>query len=262
MKMNAFLLSQMRRAVNIFCVAAFFAWLCVTTPAAAANGVVRHVANGKSFVLEDGRVVRLAAIQAPNVDDPKHGKGEPLGEEARRALASLVEGKKVTWTLAAASPDRKGRIVAFATDEKGRSVQAEMLRQGMAMVYTFPDTRQKAAALLAEERAARENRRGMWAHPYFTVIQGTQAQLHPGRFKLIEGTVRGVEERKSATYLNFGQDWKTDFTLKIARSDRRYFKGVDVKSWAGKRVRVRGWIYEKNGAMVDLTHPEQVELVP
>ena len=29
----------------------------------------------------------------------------------------------------------------------------------------------------------------------------------------------------------------------------------------GKRVRVRGWIDERNGPAMDLTHPEQVELL-
>jgi len=29
----------------------------------------------------------------------------------------------------------------------------------------------------------------------------------------------------------------------------------------GRRVRVRGWIYERNGPTMDLTHPEQVEML-
>jgi len=33
-----------------------------------------------------------------------------------------------------------------------------------------------------------------------------------------------------------------------------------VMSLAGRNVRVRGWIHYHNAPMIDITHPEQIEL--
>jgi len=38
-------------------------------------------------------------------------------------------------------------------------------------------------------------------------------------------------------------------------------QGIDVRAFAGKRLRVRGWIEWRNGPMVRLTHAEQIEVL-
>jgi hypothetical protein len=65
-------------------------------------------------------------------------------------------------------------------------------------------------------------------------------------------------------YLNFGDDWRSDFTISIDRKDVPAFPaaGIDVKALAGKRVWVRGWIEWRSGPMIAATHPEQLELLP
>jgi hypothetical protein len=65
-------------------------------------------------------------------------------------------------------------------------------------------------------------------------------------------------------YLNFGDDWRSDFTISIDRKEIPAFAaaGIDLKVLAGKKVRVRGWIEWRNGAMIAATHPEQLELLP
>jgi micrococcal nuclease len=39
-------------------------------------------------------------------------------------------------------------------------------------------------------------------------------------------------------------DWRSDFTVLVERKDSEAFKaaGIDVKTLAGKRLRVRGWV--------------------
>jgi hypothetical protein len=73
-----------------------------------------------------------------------------------------------------------------------------------------------------------------------------------------------VGEGGGRIYLNFGNDWRSDFTISIDRKDVRAFAaaGIDLKGLAGKRVRVRGWIEWRNGPMIAATHPEQLELLP
>ena len=65
-------------------------------------------------------------------------------------------------------------------------------------------------------------------------------------------------------YLNFAPDWRSDFTISIARRDAAAFAraGLDPNALSGKRLRVRGWLAWRNGPMIEATHPEQIELLP
>jgi hypothetical protein len=38
-------------------------------------------------------------------------------------------------------------------------------------------------------------------------------------------------------------------------------EGIDLLATAGQRVRVRGWIRSYNGPVIDVTHPEQIQLI-
>src|SRR5262249_21147619 len=82
-------------------------------------------------------------------------------------------------------------------------------------------------------------------------------------YQLVEGTVLSVGEGAGRIYLNFTRDWKSDFTISVARKDLPAFDqaGIDLKTLAGKRVRVRGWVIWRHGPMIEATHPEQSELI-
>ena len=64
-------------------------------------------------------------------------------------------------------------------------------------------------------------------------------------------------------YLNFGNDWKTDFTVTLGPMARRLFKkaGIEPLSLEGKRIRARGWLKKRNGPMIEASHPEQIEVI-
>ena len=64
-------------------------------------------------------------------------------------------------------------------------------------------------------------------------------------------------------YLNFGDDWREDFTVSIGPRDRRRFEtaGIDIEDYEGRLVRVRGWVDSFNGPMIEATHPEQIEVL-
>ncbi len=83
------------------------------------------------------------------------------------------------------------------------------------------------------------------------------------RFELVEGRVLDVATVRDRTYVNFGADWRDDFTLSLASRVRRLFEreGFDLESLEGRTVRARGWIKTYNGPMIDITHPEQIEVL-
>ena len=70
-----------------------------------------------------------------------------------------------------------------------------------------------------------------------------------------------VTERRGRFYLDFGADWRRDFTVAIALGDRARFRaaGLDPAGLEGATLRVRGWMRRLNGPMIEATHPEQIE---
>ena len=64
-------------------------------------------------------------------------------------------------------------------------------------------------------------------------------------------------------YLNFGADYRSDFTAAVVPGARSLFaaEGIDPLGLAGRTVRVRGWVDVLNGPMIEVTHPEQIEVV-
>ena len=64
-------------------------------------------------------------------------------------------------------------------------------------------------------------------------------------------------------YLNFGADYRTDFTISIAPRDLKRFPAEDrlLNGYRGRLVRVRGWLEWRNGPMINVTHPEQIEVL-
>jgi micrococcal nuclease len=228
-----------------------------------ASGRVIEVIDGDTIVLEGGVEVRLVGIQAPKLPLGRPNFPTwPLGPEAKSALDRLALGKPVALGYGGAPIDRHGRLLAHLSAD-GAWVQGEMLRLGFARVYTFHDNRAKATEMLALEREARAARRGIWGHAYYRVLDATETPKFLDSFQLVEGRVVKSAVIKRRGYLNFGADWKSDFTVTIPTESLRAFSsaGADIGGYEGKRVRVRGWLKSFNGPMVEATHPEQIEVL-
>ena len=84
-------------------------------------GRVDRIIDGRSFVLDDGREIRLAALEVPPAGD-----ASPAGQAARAALASMLAGETVELRSAAPATDRYGRVMAYAftTGEPRRTLVA------------------------------------------------------------------------------------------------------------------------------------------
>ncbi|MGN6515460.1 MAG: thermonuclease family protein, partial [Rhizomicrobium sp.] len=79
----------------------------------------------------------------------------------------------------------------------------------------------------------------------------------------VEGRVESAAV-KSRGYLNFGDDWKNDFTATIAPDDMKAFRaaGIDLETYPGKIVRVRGVVEWHNGPEIEIASPSDIEVVP
>ncbi|WP_236262464.1 thermonuclease family protein [Caenispirillum salinarum] len=236
----------------------------------AGTAAVVEVIDGDTVVLDDGREVRFVGIQAPKLPLGRPGFEEwPLAPEARAEVAGMIAGEAVAVRPGATERDRHGRVLAHLFRLRdGLWVQGAMLRRGLARVYTFPDNRLLAEEMLAAEAEARRAVRGIWALDWYAVRDAERlAQRRgpvPDGFFLVRGTVRDVARVRGTTYLNFGPDWRTDFTVSIDSRARRLFEdaGVDLEALEGREVLARGWIRSRNGPMIEATHPEQLQTDP
>ena len=72
-----------------------------------------------------------------------------------------------------------------------------------------------------------------------------------------------ADKAGAVVYLNFGRHWKEDFTVTIDAEALRLFAaaGIDPLGLEGALVRVRGWIDDRDGPRIEVTHPEQIEVL-
>jgi endonuclease YncB( thermonuclease family) len=219
------------------------------------------VIDGRTFRLEDGRAVRLAAVEPPAPDTAP-------GSAAKFALEKLLAGNGVLLKRHAAPTDRYGHLVAQVFVILGGSehwVQQHMIAQGQARVGTRVGDPACAKALLGAENNARTAQLGLWADPVYALRRADDApdlRAAQGRFSVAEGKVLSVREVGSTIYVNFGRVWSRNLTVTILKRNVRAFTaaGVEPKKLENRRIRVRGWIEERGGPRIEAIHPEQIEI--
>ena len=232
---------------------------------------VAEVKDGETLILTDGTAVRLIGAKAPAA--PLSYRGDrpwPLVADAKAALSDMVQGAEVELRFDGTKTDRHDRALAQVFAVKGEErvwVQGELVGRGLARVYSFPDNHACAAALLAREAEARAKGLGVWGNSAYRILEADdldRLSRLARSYQLVERVVAAVGGSKTRLYLNFAEDWLSDFTIAVSRKDDDALKseGLDLSTLAGKRVRVRGWVEWRNGPMIEVTHLEQIEVLP
>jgi micrococcal nuclease len=223
---------------------------------------VAEVLAGDLVRLDDGRAVRLAGIRVP-AESAGERAAPGLAEQARAALRELLDGRMVTLSPAEAPYDRYGRLVAHIERADGLWLQRALLERGLAQVQTRPGEAARAGEMLAIEHGARAARRGLWAEPAFMPLEADRIDDSIGRFRIVRGRVLRVAPTERHVYLNFGAAWHADFTVRVRRAElSRALAGVDLEELLGRAVEVRGVVLEAGGPLIELTHPEQLQVLP
>ena len=246
-----------------------------------ATGSVKSILDGRTFVLTDGREVRLAGIEVPPLPEPATpapinvavapgtaASASDPGLAAAATLQALVGGREVALKHSKFVTDRYGRILADAVAAGIESPSAikSLLAQGLARLAAHAGEPACVTELRAAERTARATKLGLWGDPrYFPKTADDPAGVlaERGRFTLVEGKVVSVRESGGTIYMNFGQRWSEDFTVTILKRNERQFTaaGLALRSLAGRRVLVRGWIEERGGPWIEATEPQQIEMI-
>lgn len=214
------------------------------------------MADDGTLTLADGRSVRLAGIDVL----------------ARfEAIAAGLNGKRVTLHYGGTRIDRYGRALALVVFADGRILQESLVAEGAARVAPSGDMRLCIGDFLALEAQARAARLGIWRNAAYTVRQAEDVAALDrldGTYQLVEGVVQGVTKVRGRIYINFGADWRTDFTVTVAPTEAKLFM---VGAWGkltgedpalvGAKVRVRGFLSRYNGPGITIAVPEQIEFL-
>jgi endonuclease YncB( thermonuclease family) len=224
---------------------------------------LRDVGAGGDLALESGVTIRLVGIRLP--------QDGPLRESA---LAWLREqaGRKVR-VEEASGPDRWGRVPArLMTDEGPDEGSADpglgeaLVGQGLALVDPAATETMCGPDLLPIEARARERGLGVWANDRYKAVAATQTERlreRIGHFVLVEGRIRTVGERRQRTYLNFGPDWASDFTIIIPKRiwSAMLRRGFTAATLERRNVRARGILEDWQGPALTVTLPEAIEFL-
>lgn len=231
------------------------------------SGRIDKLIDGLTLILKDGTIIRLTSIDIPDFhiwDDA------PLTEAALKLLnQTLPEGTEVmlyqTRSAKAGRVNRMNHQLAHIVTKKDNIwIQGLLLSNGLARVYTAPQSTDLLNDMYLAEQQARNAKLGMWSDDSdYNILSPEQTAQHIGNFVIVEGTVLNVATIRNNIYLNFGKDWKKDFTIQIPSALRTKFSKelINIMDIQNKSVRVRGTLREYNGPLIELEDTAHLEIL-
>jgi micrococcal nuclease len=234
------------------------------------SGRVETVIDGQTIALSDGRIIRLSGVFYP------WGSAE-MGREDRESLflglqalqTLLPKGTEIhlyqTRQQQKGRMNRMGQTLAHVVVKSSMVwVNGTLVARGLAYALNDAQTPELMAPLYGLEQQARSAEIELWAKDGQTgLLTPESASKVIGMLRVIEGRVQTAASRQNMLYLNFGDDWKKDFTVQITPPVRKALlrAGIDPLSLSGQTVRVRGWIRDWNGPFMELTTVHNLEVV-
>lgn len=212
---------------------------------------VTKVVDGDTIELSNGEKVRYIGIDTPELRE-RHGsewiyKPRPYGEEAKDFNRFLIEGKKVTLEFDVQKRDKYNRLLAYVYID-GKMVNLEMVKEGYAMIYTYPPNVKYVEEFVNAQQHAREGGKGLWNGLEDNIIVTSLVSKNLGMLRIVEATVLSTYLSDKVLILNCRDNFKiaifrnnlTRFPKELVRSPDSYFKH--------KTIRVYGVIKEYRGS--------------
>ena len=241
----------------------FFGWsIAATADPMKPVFSLEKVENGQ-IVTQEGAVIAFYGVRlAEKAKDPA------LFQDLQRFLLKVLGGTPFTLRRAAfvkkgVAQNRYGDLHGQILLDNGRWLQEELVIRGFGVwsgAANYPTILRER--LIAAEKAAALEMVGLWRD--FTVIDANRPPrvYWDGQFTVATGIVVDVYRGPSATYLNFGEDWRQDFTVAIPSIARKKFQreGWKLAELKNRSITVRGPVRYYNGPYMELDFPEQLEL--
>ena len=195
---------------------------------------VGRVLDGDTFRTSHGERIRLLGINTPEIAH-ENSPAQPLGHAATQALKRMIDGQTVRLAFDKQRKDAYGRTLAQVYLRGGLWVNGELVRLGMAHVYTFTPNFRWASRLLALEKAARRARLGIWANERFRVLDADRIRAsHLGQFRVVRGRITRIRKNRFSFRI-------ASLNVSIPRKYRRWFM-PPPRLRVGEEVIARGVI--------------------
>ncbi len=207
-------------------------------PQHAQTARVRHIIDGDTLILSDGRPVRLLGINTPELGKNGH-PDQPLARAARQALQQLLPPQSRVTLITGKQPrDRYHRTLAHLYDKQGRSIEQQLLRQGMAFQITIPPNLEQRDCLRQAERYARQRRLGVWAEATYRALPAARLSPRQQGFQRVTGRITRTGRGRN----NLQLELDNRLFVLIRQNDLHYFDPERLLGLLGRDVEVRGWI--------------------
>ena len=224
-----------------------------------------------------GKVVTITHDQTTHGFAGSDGVRYILADISHDSATSRQErdGHKTVKLLAfpAASADRWGDVPAWIL-KLGKEntatglLQEELIRAGRAQFVPEFANLDCVRNLASAEQTARQKRRGLWADRHvFSTAEPNKLLKKAGHHIIAEGRILTLGKTARTRYLNFGRSWDEDLTATIQTKHEALFQnaletaGLTFDQLNGRQVRIRGYIEVRDGPLIRLNHPGQLEIL-
>jgi micrococcal nuclease len=240
-------------------VAAAFLVFITACPAQAAHAgavttsaTVIRVVDGDTVELDNGQRVRLLGIDTPE-------KGEPMANEASDMLRQLI-GSGPVKLISCQEKDPYDRLLSIVW-VGNVNVNMALIREGMAFPLLIgPCGVPVADEVLEGASDAARASKGLYSGEVIKIVSHLDADTLIGSRAMVRGNILSIHKGRKAWHLNFGDDYRTDFTVVLFEQGRSRFRefGIDPSDLVGAEVLVIGKVKRYNGPEIILRGPDQI----
>lgn len=231
------------------------------------NSCIRvvEIIDGDTIRLENGKLLRFIGIDTPEMRVKKEtvwiDHPQPFARQAKAFTRTLLGGECVRIEFDVERVDKYGRLLGYVFLDD-RCINTLLLEEGIAVLYTRPPNVKYTEEFLAAQTCARDKKKGLWGA--YAVVSAEEADECIGQIRTVKGKVQSTYQSKKCVFLNFGSNWRQDFTLVIFNNSLPYFrrKGIEpVTFYRNKWVEATGRIREYNGPEIIVNVPEEIRVL-
>lgn len=219
-----------------------------------AVGTVRDIPKPDEIILTDGKTYIL-----DNIRVPAHYENLAL-EYLKRILIGKEVGIFMNPHSKDSRVDQSGHKIGHVMTSGAAWVQANLIAQGLAYAFSQPESNVLIPALYKHEEQARKANAGFWQNPLYAIRNRETIENAIGSFQVFEDVVDDVRTRGDYVSIIFGKEIPSALSLLI-KKDTGGGTSVPVANLVKERIRVHGWVENNNGAIMYITHPEQIEIL-
>ena len=224
-----------------------------------------EVIDGDTVRLSSGQLLRYIGLDTPEIRIKENGKflymPQPFSIEAKSYNEKLVEGKLARIEFDVEKKDHYGRLLGYCFIDD-IFINAKLIEEGYAVLYSRPPNVKYTDLFVNLQKQARRNNKRLWAN--YAIIDHSQARSYINQIRTVRGKVVDTYQSSKVVFLNFGQDYKTDFTIVIFNDSLDSFLKNNINPatfYRGKTVEVTGKVREYNGPEIIAHSPWEIEVI-